>query len=129
MKKFVALFLVSFAFCSVASAEAIVVIDQNGTVIRQMITSPATYVEQPVIATTVPTQTVTVVRESPIIENSYYYDSSSTNAAIAAGVTTAVVGGLLFHGFRSGHHHHHHHGGKPAHHGGGKSSHHGGHRR
>ena len=111
MKKFLALFMVSFAFCSAAFAESIVVIDQNGTVIRQMFTMPTTYVEQPVVAANVPTQTVTVVRESPVIQNSYYYDSPSTNAALAAGVTTAVVGGLLFHGFHRGHHHGgHHHG-------------------
>ena len=129
MKKFIALFLVSFAFCSVASAEAIVVIDQNGTVIRQMFTSPTTYVEQPVVATAAPAQTLTVVRESPVIENSYYYDHTSTGEAIAAGVTTAVVGSLLFHGFHGGHHFYKKHHGGGHHHGGGRPGHRGGHRR
>lgn len=124
MKKYLILLLSACLLCNEAKAESIVVIDGNGTVTRQIFTSPATYVTQPTVVQTSPTQTVTVVRESPIIENSYYYDSASTNAALAAGVTTAVVGGLLFHGF----HHHHHHGGRPApmpHH----SGHHGGHHR
>ncbi len=106
MKKFIALILTISTFATAAHAESIVVIDQNGTVVRQMYTSPTTYVTQPVAVA--PTQTVTVVRESPVVQNSYYYDSYSTNAALAAGVTTAVVGGLLFHGFHGGHHHHHH---------------------
>jgi len=116
MKKLFVCLVAIFAFCSVANAEAIVVIDSNGNVIRQMFTSPTVYVEQPTTVATVPMQTMTVVRESPVIQNSYYYDSGATNAAWAAGVTTAVVGGLLFHGFRHHHHHHgHHHGG--GHHG------------
>ena len=105
MKKIVAVILAMCIFSNSALAESIVVIDQNGNVIRQMYTSPSTYVVQQPVATVQP---VTVVRESPIIQNSYYYDSNATNAALAAGVTTAVVGGLLFHGF---HGHHHHHGG------------------
>ena len=115
MKKFIAVIVAMCIFSSNAMAESIVVIDQNGNVIRQMITSPSTYVVQQPVTTVQP---VTVVRESPIIQNSYYYDSNATSAAWADGVTTAVVGGLLFHGFRGGHHHHHgghHHGG---HHGG-----------
>ena len=119
MKKLIVCLVAVFAFCSAARAEAIVVIDSYGNVIRQMYTSPSTYVEQPTVVTTAPMQTVTVVRESPVIQNSYYYDSRATNAAWAAGITTAVVGGLLIDGFR---HHHHHHGGGQ-HHGGG---HHGG---
>lgn len=119
MKKLIALILTITAISTAAQAEAIVVIDQNGTVIRQMFTSPTTYTE-PVVTTnttyTVPA--VTVVRESPVIQNSYYYDRPSTNAAYAAGITTAIVGGLLFHGF---HGHHHHHGGR--HHGGGHRHH------
>ena len=117
MKKFIALILTITALSTSAHAESIVVIDQNGTVIRQMFTSPTTFTE-PVASTTTYTapQTITVVRESPVVQNSYYYDRPSTNAALAAGVTTAVIGGLLFDGFRIGHHHHHHHGG--GHHGG-----------
>ena len=114
MKKFIALLFMACVLSANAMAESIVVIDQNGNVIRQMYTSPATYVEQPTVVTTAPMQTVSVVRESPVIQNSYYYDSRATNAAWAAGITTAVVGGLLFDGFRHHHHHHHprpHHGG------------------
>jgi len=113
MKKFIALILTACVLSSNAMAESIVVIDQNGNVIRQMFTSPSTYVtQQPAtVVTTVPMQTVQVVRESPVIQNSYYYDRSATSAALAAGVTTAIVGGLLFHGFHGGHHHGgHHHG-------------------
>lgn len=120
MKKYLAFFVAACLLSTNAMAESIVVIDSYGNVVRQMYTSPSTYVEQPTVVTTQPMQTVTVVRESPVIQNSYYYDSYATNAALAAGVTTAVVGGLLFHGFHGGHHHHHHGGG---HHGGG---HHGG---
>ena len=128
MKKFFVLLACILTLSANANAESIVVIDQNGTVIRQMYTSPA--YNQPAVVTTSPTQTVTVVRESPTVQNSYYYDAPSTSAAWAAGVTTAVVGGLLFNGFRIGHHHHH--GGRPApapHHGHGGHGGHGGHRR
>lgn len=114
MKKFIACLLVMMSICSCANAESIVVIDQNGNVIRQMFTSPATYSDT--VVTTAPMQTVSVVRESPVIQNSYYYDRSATNAALAAGVTTAVVGGLLYYGFNGGHHHHHHHHGGHHHH-------------
>ena len=128
MKKFLVLLTCILALSSNAKAESIVVIDQNGTVIRQMYTSPA--YNQPAVVTTAPTQTVTVVRESPTVQNSYYYDAPSTSAAWAAGVTTAVVGGLLFNGFRIGHHHHHnHHYVAKPHHGGHGGGHHGGHRR
>lgn len=127
MKKFLILFTCLLTLAHSAKAESIVVIDQNGTVIRQMYTSPATY--QPSVVTTAPTQTVTVVRESPVVQNSYYYDAPSTSAAWAAGVTTAVVGGILFNGFRIGHHHHHHghHVSRPPH--GGHGGHGHGHRR
>jgi len=108
MKKGIALFLTVLMFATSANAENIVVIDQNGNVIRQMFTSPTVYTNQVVTTAPAPIPAVTVVRESPVIQQSYYYDSNATNAALAAGVTTAVVGGLLFHGFR---HHHHHHGG------------------
>lgn len=109
MKKFSILFLTILMFATAAQAENIVVIDQNGNVIRQMFTSPTTYTQQVVTTSPAPIPAVTVVRESPVIEQSYYYDRNATNAALAAGVTTAVVGGLLFHDFRG--HHHHHHGG------------------
>lgn len=122
MKKFIALLLLTLAFITEAKAESIVVIDQNGTVTRQIFTMPNTYNTQPIV--TQPMQTVTVVRESPTVQNSYYYDAPSTSAAWAAGVTTAVVGGILFNSFRGHHHHHHHHGGWGRHHGG-----HHGHRR
>ncbi len=125
MKKIVKVFVLTLALLSVsaqAMAENIVVIDQNGNVIRQMFTSPATYSTAPVVAAPIPA--VTVVRESPVVQQSYYYDSGATNAALAAGVTTAIVGGLLYSGYR--HHHHHHHGGwYPApHHGGHHHRHH-----
>ena len=129
MKKFIALLLVTLAFAQQAKAESIVVIDQNGTVTKQIYTTPTTYVSQPTVVTTQPAQTITVVRESPVVQNSYYYDSYATNAALAAGVTTAVVGGLLFHGFHGGHHHGH---GRPApapHHGRHGGPGHGGHHR
>jgi len=112
MKKILTFVFASLFLVSSAQAESIVVIDQNGTVVRQIFTSPATYNET---VTTVPVQTVSVVRESPVIQNSYYYDRPTTNEAIAAGITTAVVGGLLFNGFRH-HHHHHKHGGGSHHH-------------
>jgi len=122
MKKIVKVFVLTLALLSVsaqAMAENIVVIDQNGNVIRQMFTSPATYSTAPVVAAPIPA--VTVVRESPVVQQSYYYDSGATNAALAAGVTTAIVGGLLYSGYRH-HHHHHHHGGW--HHGGHHHRHH-----
>lgn len=111
MKKFLILLTCILTFATQAKAESIVVIDQNGTVIRQIYTSPSTYVTQPTVVTTAPIQPVTVVRESPVVQNSYYYDAPSTSAAWAAGVTTAVVGGLLFHDFRGHHRHGRHHGG------------------
>ncbi len=96
-------------------AETIVVIDGNGNVTRQIFTAPSTY-SAPVQTVTVPVQTttvtqpqtVTVVRESPVVQNSYYYDRDATSAALLAGVTTAVVGGVLFDGF-------HHHWRRPLH--------------
>jgi hypothetical protein len=126
MKKIVKVFVLTLALLSVsaqAMAENIVVIDQNGNVIRQMFTSPATYSTAPVVAAPIPA--VTVVRESPVVQQSYYYDSGATNAALAAGVTTAIVGGLLYSGYRHHHHHHHHGGWYPApHHGGHHHRHH-----
>lgn len=110
MKKLIVCLVAAMMFCSAAKAEAIVVIDQNGNVIRQMYTSPSTFDTKPnTVVTSVPMQTISVVRESPVIQNSYYYDSNATNAALAAGVTTAVVGGLLYHGFHGGYHHRHRH--------------------
>lgn len=119
MVKVLVLTLALFGVSTQAMAENIVVIDQNGNVIRQMFTSPATYSTAPVVAAPIPA--VTVVRESPVVQQSYYYDSGATNAALAAGVTTAIVGGLLYSGYRH-HHHHHHHGGW--HHGGHHHRHH-----
>jgi hypothetical protein len=97
MKKIVCLLALALTVATQAKAESIVVIDQNGTVVRQIMTSPDTYTTTTTTttATTTPAQTVTVVRESPVVQNSYYYDSGATNAAVAAGVTTAVVGSLL----------------------------------
>lgn len=87
----------AFVACAFnARAETIIVIDDNGFVRQQMTTSQATLL-QPVVATQ---PSVTVVRESPNVSNSYYYDNYSTGSAIVAGVTTAVVGALLFDGFK-----------------------------
>ena len=87
-----------------AKAETIVVIDDNGYVKQQIVTSnPSGYVSA------TPSQ-LTVVRENPVVNNSYYYDAPSTSGAILAGVTTAVIGTLLFNEFKPHKHHHY----KPA---------------
>ena len=76
-----------------AKAETVIVIDDNGYVKQQIVTSnPANYVTT--------TQNVTVVKESPVVQNSYYYDAPSTAGAILAGVTTAVVGALVYNEFK-----------------------------
>ena len=127
MKKI--LYAFAFVLCATnAMAETIFVIDDNGYVKQQMTTTTnsVSYVS-PTVVTTQPN--VTVVRETPAVQNSYYYDSYSTGSAILAGVTTAVVGALLFDGFHVHHHsghkapaviHHNsgHHGGMVKPHGG-----------
>lgn len=95
-----------------ALADTVVYIDGNGNVTRQVFTAPSTFdtPSQTTTTTTTTTMTaetaptVTVVRDAPIVHNSYYYDSYPTGAAVAAGVTTAVVGGLLYDGFWRHHH-------------------------
>lgn len=100
MKKI--LYTLAFVLCATnAMAETIFVIDDNGYVTQRMSTTTTTYT-QPAVVTTQPA--VTVVRESPTVQNSYYYDNYSTGSAILAGVTTAVVGALLFDGFHVHHH-------------------------
>lgn len=116
MKKLVLSLALICVWAGNARADTVVVIDGNGNVTRQIFMAPTNY-SAPVQTVTVPVQTttvaqpaaqtVTVVRESPVVANSYYYDRDATSAALAAGVTTAVVGGLLFDGF---HHHRHCHG-------------------
>ncbi len=100
MKKLIYTLVLMLTFSGVANAESIVVIDSDGRVTKQIYTTPTTYTS----TTTAASPTVTVVRESPVISNSYYYDRDATMSALAAGVTTAVIGGLIFDGF---HHHKH----------------------
>ncbi|MBQ7659557.1 MAG: hypothetical protein IJS26_02280 [Alphaproteobacteria bacterium] len=103
MKKF--LYAFAFVLCATnAMAETYFVIDDNGYVTGQMTTTTTTYTA-PALVTSQPQ--VTVVRSSPVVQNSYYYDSYSTGSAFAAGVTTAVIGALLFDGFHVRHHHKH----------------------
>ena len=102
MKKL--LYAVAFVLCATnAFAETYFVIDDNGYVTEQM-TTTTTYTT-PALVTSQPQ--VTVVRSSPVVQNSYYYDSYSTGSAFAAGVTTAVIGALLFDGFHVHNHHKH----------------------
>ncbi len=116
MKKIVLIMALVMSLSAQAKAESIVVIDSEGRVVRQMFTAPSTFdtpvatnvqtttvanTTAPVVATT---PQVMVVRESPVVQNSYYYDRGTTNALVAAGVTSAVVGGVIYHGFRPHHH-------------------------
>ena len=116
MKKLILTLAFILAFSATSHAESIVVIDDNGYVVRQITTAPTTYT-----TTYTTSQPLTVVRQSPTITNSYYYDAPTTAQAITAGITTALVGGLIYNGFRH-HKFHHHHRPKPAHrpHHGGK---------
>ncbi len=100
MKKFLlCMSLVCYTFA--ANAETIIVIDDNGVVKQQF--STASNIGT---STTFPTtQTISVISESPRIQNSYYYDKYSTDTAIVAGLTTAVVGALLFDGIHIHHKH------------------------
>ena len=100
MKKILFTIAALMLFSNSVKAETVIVIDDNGVVKQQIVTSnPANYVTT--------TQNVTVVRESPTVQNTYYYDESATGSAILAGVTTAVVGTLLYNEFKDGKHYHH----------------------
>ena len=88
-------------FSQNVKAETIVVIDDNGYVKQQILTSNPYNSE-----TNKNDSKLTVVRESPIVNNSYYYDEPSTAEAILTGVTTAIVGTLLYNEFRPNKPHH-----------------------
>ncbi|MBQ8870513.1 MAG: hypothetical protein IJ019_03960 [Alphaproteobacteria bacterium] len=88
--------LIIFSFS--AKAETIVVIDDNGYVKQQIFTSNSANIPS--------SQQLTVVRETPQVNNAYYYDAPSTSGTILAGVTTAVIGTLLFNEFKPHKHHH-----------------------
>ena len=93
MKKIFFTVMTALLFSISAKAETVIVIDDNGVVKQQIVTSnPTNYVTT--------AQNVTVVRESPSVQNSYYYDAPSTTGAVLAGVTTAVVGALLYNEFK-----------------------------
>ena len=93
MKKMIFTVVTVLMFSVSAKAETVIVIDDNGVVKQQIVTSnPTNYVTT--------TQNVTVVRESPSVQNAYYYDAPSTTGAVLAGVTTAVVGALLYNEFK-----------------------------
>lgn len=117
MKKILCLALMLAMGVNVAKADTIVVIDGEGRVTKQMFTVPTTF-DVPVATTKTTTSSaavtvpqVMVVRESPVIQNSYYYDRDVTKAALAAGVTAAVVGGVIYNGYH--HDHRHKRGGYP----------------
>lgn len=99
MKKIIFGVAMLLMFANYAKAETIVVIDDNGYVKQQIVTSnPSGYVSA------TPSQ-LTVVRENPVVNNAYYYDSVSTEGAVLAGLTTAVVGSLLWDEFKHDKHH------------------------
>ena len=106
MKKI--LFIMSFALIFspiLASAETIIVVDQNNVVRQQIYTQPMA----PQVVYTQPQQVV-VQQPAPVVvreraPRNYYYDPVATGLLV--GFTGAVVGHALF-----GHHHHGgHHGG------------------
>ena len=99
MKKIIFVVAALLIFANYTRAETIVVIDDNGYVKQQIVTSnPLGY------TSTTPSQ-LTVARENPVVNNVYYYDSVSTGGAVLAGLTTAVVGSLLWDEFKHDKHH------------------------
>ena len=96
MKKIIYTLAFVLSFVGVVNAETLVVIDENGVVTKQIITSADNLNGGNA-------STVTVVRESSKNNNSYYYDKDVTQNAILAGISSAVIGGLIYDGFRHNH--------------------------
>lgn len=93
MKKIIYTIAFVLGLNGLANAETLVVIDENGVVTKQIYTTNDN-------VSVNNNSTVTVIRESPNIKNSYYYDRYATRNAMIAGITTAVVGGFIYDGYR-----------------------------
>ena len=68
MKKYILALALTLSFIGTSNANQLVVIDDNGYVVKQIYTAPTTYTTTP----TTSTAPLTVVRQSPTISNSYY---------------------------------------------------------
>ncbi len=124
MKKFICAIMAATMWCQTASAETIMILDNNGNFKQQIYAYPASgtpsqvVYTQPQVVVTQPVvqQEYVVVRETPRVRN-YYYDAPATS--FIAGLGGAIIGHAIF-----GHHHHHHGGGHHGgHHGGGHHHH------
>jgi len=138
MKKLIAITAALFFMSHIAAAETVIVVDTNGNVLQKTVTSGGTALVPNQIVTTetyrsVPVVNSTIIRETPVYNETYTYSNVSAGTAILAGITTGIIGGLVYHDLKHHHkkaptvyvapsHHSHHHTPAPNPHG--KKSHH-----
>ena len=127
MKKLVAIMTALSLFSYAAAAETVIVVDTNGNVLQKTVTSGGTLIPNQIVTTetyrSVPQVNTTIIRETPVYNETYTYSNVSAGTAILAGITTGIIGGLVYHDLK--HHHkkapvinvfpsHHHHKSAPS---------------
>lgn len=106
MKKFIAVMAAFSLLSYAAAAETIIVVDTNGNVLQKTVTSEINSVPQIVTTETyrsIPQTSTTIIKETPVYNETYTYSNITTGNAILAGITTGIIGGLVYNGLK--HHH------------------------
>ena len=108
MKKIITITAAFLLVAQMAAAETVIVVDTNGNVLQKTITSGGTALVPNQIVTTetyksMPQVNTTIIKETPIYNETYTYSNVSAGTAILAGITTGVIGGLVYNSLK--HHH------------------------
>lgn len=101
MKKLVAIMTALSLFSYAAAAETVIVVDTNGNVLQKTVTSGGTLIPNQIVTAetyrSVPQVNTTIIRETPVYNETYTYSNVSAGTAILAGITTGIIGGLVYH--------------------------------